>query len=45
MALIVYILGVLSGALGICLWAVIQAGGNQSKGEEAVEKCANEKAK
>ena len=43
MAFIVYILGVLSGALGVCLWAVLQVGGKQSRGEEAVENALEEK--
>ena len=34
MAFIIYILGVITGALGISLWAIISCGGKHSREEE-----------
>lgn len=41
--LIMYLFGVVSGILGVIIWAVFQAGGKQSRGEEAVEKAIENK--
>lgn len=43
MGLVWYLLGVISGIVGLFVWAMIQASGKQSKAEEAVEEALKSK--